>query len=206
MFHTQISAWSSALLVHAFSPYRVLEESERNPTKTILVGPKYFLPYSLPGGLHLNNLGYRWLGEYYGKVYRKVVVEGLPWTPLKPHQIVRTDAVITVTFDVPVPPLVLDTNLVSDPGNYGFEYFDDSDAPPTIAVVQILDEITVQITLSSVPTGSNARLRYAYTAIAGNAGGPTTGPRGNLHDSDSEVSPNCDPLYNWCVHFDKPIQ
>jgi hypothetical protein len=206
MFHTQISAWSSSLLPHVLSPYKVLAESELNPSKTILVGPKYFLPYALPVGLHLNNQGYRWLGEYYGKVYRKVVVEGAPWTPLKPHQIVRTGAVVTATFDVPVPPLVLDTNMVSDPGNYGFEYFDESDSPPTITGVELLDDRTVQITLSSVPSGNNPRLRYAYTAIPGNPGGPTTGPRGNLHDSDSEVSPYSDTLYNWCVHFDKPIQ
>jgi hypothetical protein len=206
MFHTQISAWSSAFLQHVLSPYKVLAESELNPTKTILVGPKYFLPYALPGGLHLNNRGYRWLGEYYGKVYRKVVVEAAPWTPLKPRTIVLVGAIITASFDVPVPPLVLDTNLVSDPGNYGFEYVDESDSPPSIAHVEIIDDTTVRITLSSVPSGSNPRLRYAYTAIPGNPGGPTTGPRGNLHDSDSEVSPNGDPLYNWCVHFDKPIQ
>ena len=50
------------------------------------------------------------------------------------------------------------------------------------------------------------RLRYAYTGIQFQPGGPTTGPRGNLRDSDSETSTWEDPLYNWCVHFDKPIQ
>jgi hypothetical protein len=206
MFHSQISAWTTSLRSNAISPYKVLAETEVNPAKTILVCPKYFLPYALPLGLHLSNHGYRWLGQYYGKAYKRVVIDGAAWTPLKPASITRLGALITARFDVPVPPLVLDTNLVSDPGHYGFEYFDESPAPPAITGVEITDLDTVQITLAAVPTGAHQRLRYAYTGVPGNAGGPLTGPRGNLHDSDPEVSFNCDPLYNWCVHFDKPIQ
>ena len=74
-----------------------------------------------------------------------------------------------------------------------------------ITHVEITAEDTVQITLSAEPTGANQRLRYAYTGQLGAPGGPTTGPRGNLHDSDPEVTPVEEPLYNWCVHFDKPI-
>jgi len=206
MFHTQIAAWTSrGGPSTALSPYKVLAESEANPTKTILVGPRYFLPHALPGGIHLINSSYRWLGEYYGKVFRRVVIEGGPWTPLKPTSITRTGAVITAKFHVPVPPLALDTSAVSDPGNFGFEYHDDSPSPPAIAAVEITDLDTVQITLSAIPTGANPRLRYAYTGVSGSPGGPFTGPRGNLHDSDSETSLFEEPLYNWCVHFDKPI-
>lgn len=208
MFHTQISAWTAGGgSPHALSPYKVLAEAEANPDRTILVGPKYFLPYALPLGQHLNNYGYRWLGAYYGKVYKRVVIDAQPWSPLRPISVTRTGAVIIARFHVPVPPLVLDTIAVSDPGNYGFEYYEDSPQPPTITSVELLsEEDAVRITLSSVPTGSNQRLRYAYTGIPGAPGGPFTGPRGNLRDSDSEPSLSEDPLYNWCVHFDKPIQ
>jgi|GEM_PF-2144998 len=208
MFHTQISAWTAGGGgPHALSPYKVLAEAEAHPDRTILVGPKYFLPYALPLGQHLNNYGYRWLGAYYGKVYKRVVIDGQPWSPLCPIRITRSGAVITAKFHVPVPPLVLDTINVSDPGNYGFEYYDDSPQPPTITNVELLpDQDAVRITLSAEPTGSNQRLRYAYTGIPGQPGGPFTGPRGNLRDSDSEPSLSEDPLYNWCVHFDKPIE
>jgi hypothetical protein len=62
---------------------------------------------------------------------------------------------------------------------------------------------TVVITLSATP-GANGHLRYAFTGISGALGGPTTGPRGNLRDSDATPSRDGFKLYNWCVHFDMP--
>lgn len=212
MFHSQISEWTCPIMgsnATAVSPYALLAEAEANPTKTVLVCPRYMLPHAVEGadfpGVHLSNEGNRWLGEYYAKAYKKVVVDGQTWTPLKPRSITRNGAVITAVFDVPVPPLVLDTTLVSNPGNYGFEFTDDSGSPPAITQVQITGPDSVTITLSRVPTGANQRLRYAYTGVPGNPAGPTTGPRGNLRDSDSTPSLFGYTLYNWCVHFDKPV-
>jgi hypothetical protein len=71
--------------------------------------------------------------------------------------------------------------------------------------VQVTGSDTVAITLAATPTGANKRLRYAYTGVPGNAAGPTSGPRGNLRDSDATPSLYGNPLYNWCVHFDKPV-
>jgi hypothetical protein len=113
MFHSQISAWGNLNAALTISPFLVLAEHEANPLKTVLVGPKYVLPYS--DGLHLDAEGYRWLGEYYAKAYRQHVIEGRPFTPLRPVSITRDDNVIDVTFTGNVGPLVLDTNLVTDP-------------------------------------------------------------------------------------------
>jgi hypothetical protein len=213
MLHSQISAWTSPAGgggATTKANYGLLLESETNPTKTILVGPRYFLPHAGASanypGLHLSNTGYRWLGEYYAKVYKQVIVDGGSWTPLKPNTASRVANVITVTFSVPVPPLSLDTAAVSNPGNNGFEYTDDSGSPPSITNVQVTGNTTVQITLSATPTGTNKRVRYAFTGIPGAYGGPTTGPRGNLRDSDATPSAYGNgPLYNWCVHFDKDV-
>jgi hypothetical protein len=212
MFHSQISEWTCPTMganSTAAAPTSLLAEAETNPAKTILVCPRYPFPHAVAGasfpGLHLSNVGNRWLGEYYAKAYKKVVVDGGVWTPLKPQLISRSGAVITAKFDVPVPPLVLDPTLVSNPGNYGFEYSDDSGSPPTISSVTPAGSDTVTITLSAVPTGTNKRLRYAFTGVPGNPGGPTTGPRGNLRDSDATTSLYGNTLYNWCVHFDKPV-
>ena len=49
------------------------------------------------------------------------------------------------------------------------------------------------------------RLRYAFTGTSGALGGPTTGPRGNLRDSDATPSRFGYPLHNWCIHFDRPV-
>ena len=136
---------------------------------------------------------------------KRVLVDGLTWTPLSPTSVTRTGNVITATFYVPVPPLQFDTTLVLPKANQGFEYFDNSPTPPTITNVQIVGN-TVRITLSAIPTGSNQRLRYAYTGVIGQVGANQVGsPRGNLRDSDATPSLYGSNLYNWAVTFDKPV-
>ena len=155
--------------------------------KVVLVGPKYHLQYS-KDGVHLTSEGYRHMGEDYAKAYRRVVLEGKRWEPLRPIATTRDGAVITVKFAVPAPPLVLDTSLVTDPGNYGFEYSDSSASSPAITKVEVTEPDTVVITLSAVPTGDDRHLRYAFTGIKGARSGPQTGARGNLRDSDAARS------------------
>ena len=63
------------------------------------------------------------------------------------------------------------------------------------------------ISLSGTPTGSNQRLRYAYTGVPGtNTGAQNAGSAaGNLRDTDPFPSLYGNTLYNWSVHFDEPI-
>lgn len=201
IFHSQHSSWSATNVTTAKSPYALLAAYEANPTKTILVCPKYFITHH-SDGVHLVNEMYRWLGEYYAKAWYAVVALGGSYSPLRPTSILRTGANIDVTFAGNVGDIELDDTLVSDPGNYGFEYTDDS-SPPAIDSVTVTGSNTIRVTLASTPTGTNKRLRYAYTGVSGNDGGPTTGARGCVRDSDPAVSLHEDNLYNWCVHFDK---
>jgi hypothetical protein len=103
---------------------------------------------------------------------------------------------------------VLDTERVADPGNYGFEVFDDG--PPgqdriTIREVAVIAPDRVRVTLSGDPLGSTRRIRYAFTGTPGMVGGPRSGPRGNLRDSDATPSRSGHDLYDWCVIFDEPL-
>jgi hypothetical protein len=200
---TQMSSWTKYGQAASAIPGAQLAAHVHNPGKIVLVGPKYDLEYAADG-VHLSNLGYRHMGEQYAKAYRRVVLEKRAWEPLRPSQITRVGAVITVKFVVPAPPLVLDTNLVSDPGHYGFEYTDGS-APPAIASVALAGPDSVTVTLAAAPTGANKRLRYAYTGVPNASAGPKTGPRGNLRDADATASPNGYELFNWCVHFDEAV-
>lgn len=204
MLHTQFSSWTKlagGLTTSAVAAAQ-LSAHVNAPGKIILVGAKYHLPY-VNDGVHLTNEGYRHMGEDYAKVYRRVILEGKTWEPVRPKAVTRAGAVVTLKMHVPVPPLVIDTVRVSDPGNYGFEWTDDGPVVPTIVSVAVTGPDTVVVTLSGVPN-ANGRIRYAFTGVAGAKGGPTTGPRGNLRDSDATPSRDGYELYNWGVHFDVP--
>ncbi len=202
LFHTQYSSFTVYDATSAI-PAAQLRAHVEAPGRVILVGPRYPLLYG-PDGVHLTNEGYRLMGEYYAKAYRRVVVEHGTWEPLRPKTIVRAAAVVTVRMHVPSPPLVLDTVRAVDPGNYGFEWTDDGPTTPTIASVAVTAADEVTITLSAVPTGANRRLRYAFTGTKGAGGGLRTGARGNLRDSDPTPSRHGYELFDWCVHFDEP--
>lgn len=204
MLLCQMSSYTAFGQATSRIPGEQLAAADARPDRIFVVGPKYFLPY-VPDGVHLTGEGERWLGEHYAKVYRRVLIDGAPWRPLRPALVARAGAVITVRFDVPAPPLVLDETLVSNPGNFGFEYTDASGAPPAITAVELIGPDTVQITLAIEPIAGNRALRYAYTGVPGQAAGPMTGARGNLRDSDATPSRHGYPLYNWAVHFSVPV-
>lgn len=204
MFTDQMSSFTALGSATSTIPIQQLAAAAERPDRIYIVAPKYMLGY-VADGVHLTGDGERMLGEYYAKAWRRVLVDGEPWLPLSPRAVQRDGAVITVDFNVPAPPLVLDTTLVTDPGAFGFAFSDSSGAAPTIAAVAIVDEDTVSVTLSAEPIGGNKRLRYAMTGSTGALAGPTTGARGNLRDSDATVSLAAYPLFNWCVHFDEAV-
>jgi hypothetical protein len=204
MFHSQYSAWTP---VEA-EPYNVIPGQQLDahleaPGKVILIGPKYVLPYA-EDGFHLTNVGYQWLGEYYAKAYAHHVLRGEAWEPLRPDTVRREGTKIVLSLVVPVPPVILDTERVTDPGDFGFEVVGPSGAPEPIERVEITGPEEITIILTREPATTGVRLRYAYTGTPGEPGGPRTGPRGNLRDSDPTPSRAGHSLYNWCVHFEVP--
>jgi hypothetical protein len=204
MLQTQVSSWTAYGDETSVIPGAQLAASVNKPTKIVLVGPKYFLPYC-SDGVHLTAEGYREMGEHYAKVYRRLVLEGKGWEPLRPTGVTRKGAVITISFHVPSPPLVLDTQRVSDPGDMGFEYWDSSPVSPPITSVALDGPTRVRITLAEVPTAQVKRIRYAWRGKPGNSAGPLSGPRGNLRDSDATPSRHGYKLYNWAIHFEHPV-
>ncbi len=207
MLHSQVSSWTTGALgamSTSLIPYLQLQAARNAPGRVVMVGPRYMVPYG-PDGSRLTNHGYRQLGEYYGKVYRKVVLEGQPWQPLQPESVTLSGAEVRVAFHVPVPPLVLDATTVSDPGHFGFEFWDNSGSTPAITAVALDGATAVKITLAKAPGGTTRRIRYAYTGKPGASAGPATGPRGCLRDSDATASRSGYALFNWAVHFDEGV-
>lgn len=201
----QMSSFSAYGAATSAIPQLQLDASRAAPEHVVLMGPKYVLPY-VPDGVHLTGEGERWLGEMHAKVFERVLVDGEPWHPVSPREITREGAEITVRFWVPAPPLALDETIVTNPGNYGFAYSDSSGAAPTITSVALAGEDSVVITLSAPPVGGNQRVTYAMNGVPGQPGGPATGARGNLRDSDATASRHGYALYNWCVHFDEAVE
>ncbi|MEI8269909.1 MAG: fibronectin type III domain-containing protein, partial [bacterium] len=204
LFTDQMMSFTGYNHATSIIPGAQLSASENNPGKIFLVGPKYFFTYS--DYAHLTNTSYRWLGGYYAKVMKKVLIDKESWRPLGPDTIVRSANIIYANFHVPAGQLAFDTTIVSPRSNYGFEYAD-STSSANISSVEILDADTVKITLSNIPTGYSQKLRYAYTGTAGSSPGAQNvgSAAGNLRDTDSSVSLAGDSLYDWSVSFDKSI-
>lgn len=155
----------------------------------------------------------RLYGEYAGYVMYKVMVEGVKWKPIHPvaHAIGRKgqDWTVDVKFFTPVPPLVLDTRTILDPGNYGFSLVNGREEPLEIKSVSLNGKNVVRIVTSSDPSGS--RLRYGMNLKEKLPSGPRTGARGCLRDSQGEKVKTRiqDVVYrmdNWCPFFDYPLE
>ena len=219
LFLVQMHGWvGDASTNKSVIPANQLDAHVRAPGKVVLVAPEYPVEFKYQDSIHLSNAAGRRLGEYFAKAYASVVMAGKAWEPLRPAEIVRNGPVIDVTFVVPVPPLVLDVVNVTNPGNYGFNFTDNSGATPAIASVVLTGASSVRVTLAQAPSDTAVKyLSYAHIRNTGpTRGGPTTGARGNLRDSDatptryaaypaqgdSPPTPNL-PLYNWGVTFNQ---
>ncbi|MBX3212740.1 MAG: hypothetical protein KF850_11950 [Labilithrix sp.] len=205
---SQFGSWTDTPVSNI--PVRQLEAHVRAPGKVVVVTPNYPFEHYVDC-LHYSNYSQRRIGAYFAKAYHRIVVEGGTFEPLRPLSVTRAANVLTVKFHVPVPPMVIDTTRVADPGSYGFTYAD-STSSATIAGVALSGADTVIVTLSGAPTGAARKLRYALNAPVPHAcPGPKEGARGNLRDSDATAGYHTDAegrayeLYNWAVEFELDV-
>jgi hypothetical protein len=204
LFVSQISGWNDAQYskVAEFQ----LDAHVRSQGKVVLIGPAYHLALDQNDCRHFTSDGQRRLGEYFAKVYARVIFEGRPWEPVRPKNVTRDGAVLDVQFHVPSPPLVIDTERVAEAASYGFDYTDASGAAaPKIASVAVTGPDTVRIRLASAPTASGGHLTYAQNQAPLSCIGTPRGARGNLHDSDTTPSKDGYDLHNWAVTFDVAV-
>lgn len=199
---SQHSGWND-IATSAVAMYQY-EAHARSKGKVVLVTPGYPIAFD-EDCRHYSNHGERHLGEYFGKAYARIVLEGRAWEPVRPRRVTAAGAVVSARFHVPVPPLVLDTERVVDPGHFGFEVVDGDGAALPIESVALGGPDTVTIRLRE-ETPAPARLRYAYRTVPHSCPGRFAGARGNLRDSDDTPSQYGYDLFNWAVHFDVPVE
>lgn len=209
MFHSQTgnSVFPGGTNVVPNSNLGMLAIAETN-TAHVLVCPKYFLAHGTDG-VHLTNQTYRVLGEYYAEAAYMELVLGQRWEPVRPIEVLRTNAAIWLTFTGAVGSLTLDSNLVTEIDAFGFTYTDDS-SPPAISGVALNSSNKVVVTLASTPTGANKMIRYSMNSTNTDTtrayGGPTSGARGCLRDTNAVVGATSNSnLYNWAVVFQKTV-
>ena len=96
---------------------------------------------------------------------------------------------IRISFNVPSPPLILDTINVRKAHNYGFNVI-------TKEGIDIIKEIRLQndtIILSCSKSPVHCKVRYGVNGEYKKSGW-RIGPRGNLRDSDEDQ--------HWCYFFE----
>jgi len=154
-------------------------------------------------GVHTDSRENLLRGEDFGRCGR-AILRGESWTHCYIESASVTGLDVVAHIRVPVGNLVTDTTQVTDPGSFGFEVFDATDAALTINTVSLGPTVggycDVTITVAS---GVPSYLRYAMQEL-GNRAGPGTdvinkaGARGNLRDSDTALALyDSTPLYNW---------
>ncbi|WP_339429514.1 sialate O-acetylesterase [Pseudomonas taetrolens] len=193
----QMSSWTTKNVTTSYVPHEQLQAALENPTKFICAGPKYWLDYHTDG-VHLTGKGSVQLGAMH-RAPAAAAIARKTWLPTHCTKAVRNGATVTLTFFTPEGPLVSDTFNVSDPGNLGIRWID-SAYSATVSSAQVNADNTVTVTLSAVPTGAAQKIGIADLGIAGALGGPMTGPRSCLRDSNTERDPLGSPFYNWACH------
>lgn len=155
-------------------------------------GPSY--PYDFVNeSLHIDAEGQKSIGLLAAKSAMGILRNDKRYIGLMPikHEIEGND--VRLLFNVPSPPLSFDTINVCKADNYGFSVIrkDDTDIISNVRI----DQNTVIVECINSPKG--CKLRYG---INGEflKGGRRYGPRGNLRDSQSQIS-------NWCLLFELVI-
>ncbi|MNO55337.1 hypothetical protein D3C76_458250 [compost metagenome] len=161
-----------------------------------LVGPRYQMASAknasngLTGSaqewgdeIHYNSDGQRWIGDMCAKVMYRVLNEGEDWQPLRVLSAKKVDAThVDLTFHVPRPPLVIDTEFLAKARGFGISIYGGTLNVPTdrqyatAAVIQP-DGRTVRLTFPSVPTGALLAVGQAYCDLGSyNVAAIGTGP------------------------------
>lgn len=172
----------------------------------ICSGTFYNYNHKANDNLHLTADSQDWLGCQFGIAYKRSIIDGEKFIPLKPKKTEVYGNIAYLDFYVPVKPLAFDTTLVSSISNYGFQIFDSGNTEKSISSVEIIAPDRIKIVCASDIASTD---HIVYGGNGGTDYSPTTGKRGNLRDSQNIVYKNHNnvdlPCYNWCVVFDKTI-
>ncbi len=169
-----------------------------------MVGPTYMLPNAENShyfsrdklvhgdGIHLTADGERWLGELFGKVMRKVVIEGKNWQPLRPVKAwyKKAEHAVFIRFHVPEPPVVIDTGfLPKQEESLGFSIYNDKSGKYVIRKVEVVEKDLLKISLAAPADGAAPSLvSYGLLSKAADISQPVKAVRYGVKGKDGHES------------------
>lgn len=192
----QISYGASTWPDQAQAHLEVCQESD----KFMYVTPMYLFPHA-SDAVHLNSVGYKWMGAYFGRAYDQYIYEQRKPDYLRPLYCYSKGDQIFIKFDVPKAPLVLDTSSLAPTTDYGFKVKDGS---TDLAIANISVELDTVILKMNSPLTSSVKVRYGFDYLGAGLN-ITGGGSGNLRDSTSDsvvIDSISRPLYHACPHFE----
>ncbi|MFA0266880.1 hypothetical protein AB4490_08700 [Vibrio cyclitrophicus] len=148
-----------------------------------LATPIYHLPLAHDG--HLSNAGSYLLGRYFARSYKYVSVDKAKSQWINPISATLDNDVIIVKYDVPKPPLVLDTVNMARTDDHGFRVVDES-GTVLLDGISVINGSEVHLKLARELSGS-AVVRYAFDYIGDGLVNYATSASGNLRDSEPET-------------------
>lgn len=162
------------------------------------VVPCYHLPF-YTDGTHLTNIGYKWLGEYMGRAYKQLVIDGKFPEGIMPISATLRGTVLSINVDSTYP-LTVDTTTLALTTNYGLAV-QDSKGLISLSSISVVDR-TITANLARAIVGS-AEVRYGYDYLGAGLN-IVNGGSGNIRDTDPEttiIGGQQKPLWRPCPHF-----
>ncbi len=177
--------------------------------------PGYIFDYN-SDNVHGTNYTYQMWAKYHGRIIYKLMQDDEAGLSRGMHRVdvineIRQGVINDLLFSVPVPPLVFDTTWVTSAVNMGFDVRlkSNSTLVDIITSVSIAGPDRVRIITSRALLDTEV-ITYGWGRTGDPAtNGRTTGPRGNLRDSEGDLPGESytgadgilRKLHNWCVIF-----
>lgn len=168
-------------------------------------GPTY--PYDCVNNIiHIDGKGQMRIGILAALSAYDIIMHHKVQRGLLPLNAEFNDKEVIMYFNVPYPPLCIDTIQVTKTDNFGFSVITPDNRNIAKAVTLIDNQI--HILCSEIP--NKCRIRYAVNGDYMKSG-RLYGPRGNLRDSRGDsltinIKGKEYPIHNWCYQFDMPIE
>ncbi|HDX8852264.1 TPA: hypothetical protein RQO60_003209 [Klebsiella michiganensis] len=148
-----------------------------------LVQPMYMYDYY--DTAHLLGLDSKICGYRFGLAIEQEMLTGKKFEPLWSQDVSLQGGIANIWYD-PVGKLVLDTSIVTDPGNYGVSAVDPSGNALTLTEVSVhLNRLRIRAS-GGIPAGSKIRMGFTG-GTTGTLPSRTNGPRCCLRDSQGDT-------------------